>query len=159
MDWVIRQIDPAEAALILPLLEQVQSLHAPAHPEIFRAEVDRDELLALLRRMLEQDGMTGLAAIGPEGMAVGYALYEVQSDEFSTLAPAQRRGVLHHVSVGRDWRHRGIGLALVDEVKVRLRAQDVRRLQTSYGAFNEPSAGLMRKAGLRPLHIVAEGDI
>jgi ribosomal protein S18 acetylase RimI-like enzyme len=67
-------------------------------------------------------------------------------------------GVLHQISIDRDCRHRGIGLALVEAVKARLRAEGVPHLRAIHGAFNEPSAGLLRRAGLRPLDIVAEGE-
>lgn len=158
MGWAIRQLDPSEAALVLPLLEQVQAIHAAAHPDLFKADVDRGELLALLRSMLEQEGMTGLVAQSPNGSVVGYALFGIEVRDPSPIMHGLRLGVLHHVSVDRDWRRLGIASALIDEAKARLRAMGVPRWRTVFGDFNEPSAGLMRKSGLRPLNIVAEGE-
>jgi L-amino acid N-acyltransferase YncA len=60
--------------------------------------------------------------------------------------------------VDRAWRRSGIGLALIEDMKVRLRAQGVARIVTIYGAFNDPSAAIMRRAGLEPLNLIAAGS-
>jgi GNAT superfamily N-acetyltransferase len=101
--------------------------------------------------------MVGLAAVAPDGSALGYALVEAQAVEASAVNHARRRGVLHHVCVDATWRGRGLGSALVEEAKAWLRAQGVARLGASYWTFNEASAALMRRAGLRPALIWAEG--
>lgn len=159
MTWLIRQVIAAEADLVLPLLEQVQAIHAAAHPEIFRADTDRAELLTFLQDMLGRDGMTGLVAMGPDGAAVGYAICDVEVVEPSPLRHGQRRGVLHQISVDTRCRRGGVRSALVEEVKVRLREQGIGHLQTSYWLFNEPSAALMRKSGLSLSHVKADGPI
>jgi N-acetylglutamate synthase-like GNAT family acetyltransferase len=65
--------------------------------------------------------------------------------------------MLHQIAVDRVWRCSGIGSALIDEMKARLRGQGIVRVRTVYAAFNTPSAALMRKAGFEPFHITAEG--
>jgi hypothetical protein len=73
MDCVVRQIESSEAELILPLLEQVQAIHAAVHPDIYKAETDRAELLAMLRDTLAKDSVTALVAVAGDGSVVGYA--------------------------------------------------------------------------------------
>jgi len=158
MTSTIRPITPTEAACILPLLEQVHAIHVEAHPDHFPADPDRDELLAFLRDRLSNDAITALVAFGPDGAAVGYLLCEIETRAPSLLSLGERRGMLHHISVDQAWRRSGIGLALIEDMKARLRAQGIARVVTIYGAFNGPSAALMRRAGLEPFNIIAAGS-
>ena len=157
MTWTIRPTTANEAACILPLLEQVHAVHVEAHPDHFPADPDRDGLLAFLRDWLLSDAITALVAFGPDRSALGYLICEVETRAPSLLSLGERRGMLHHISVDRGWRRSGIGLALIEEMKARLRAQGIARVVTIYGAFNSPSAALMRKAGLEPFNIIAAG--
>ena len=157
MTWTIRRIDAGEAACILPLLEQVHALHVEARPDHFPADPNRDELLAFLRDWLSRDGTTALVAFGADGTALGYLIHEVETRPPSLLRHGQRRRMLHHISVDQGRRRSGIGLALIEAMKARLRAQGIARVATIHGAFNAPSAALMRKAGLAPLNIIAAG--
>lgn len=157
MTWTIRPIDAGEAACILPLLEQVHALHVEARPEHFPADPDRGELLAFLRDWLSRDGVTALVALGADGAALGYLICEVETRAPSLLSLGERRGMLHHVAVDRAWRRSGIGLALIEDMKARLRAEGIACIVTVYAAFNGPSAALMRRAGLEPFNIIAAG--
>lgn len=157
MTWTIRPIGPDEAACILPLLQQVHAIHAEARPDHYRADPDPDELLAFLHDWLGSDATTALVAFGPDGSARGYLIYEVETRAPSPLKHGLRRGMLHHIAVDEAWRRSGIGLALIEAMKAGLRAQGVARVATIYATFNAPSAALMRKAGLDPLNVIAEG--
>lgn len=159
MDWVIRRVEASEAELILPLFRQVQALHAAARPEAFKAPSNSDELLGVLREMLGPAGLTGLVAAAPSGEALGYAIYGVEVIEPSAQRHGQRLGLLHHVCVDRDWHRRGIGSALVEATKAGLREQGIARVRATYWSFNEASAALMRRAGMEPSHIRAEGPV
>ena len=159
MSWVIRAVAAEEVACILPLLEQVHAIHAEARPEHYPANPDRDELLAFLRDCVSERETTALVAFDAQGSALGYLIYEVETRAPSLLHHGQRRGMLHQISVDRAQRRGGIGLALIEEMKARLREQGVARVVATYGSFNDASAGLMRKAGLEPYTIIAEGPV
>ena len=157
MTWAIRAITADEAACLPPLLAQVQAIHAEARPDHFRVETDPEEVLAFLRGWLSEDAVTALVAFGPDGAALGYLIVGIETREASALTHPHRRAMLHHIAVDRACRRSGIGSALIEAMKARVRAQGVTRIATTYAVFNAPSAALMRKAGLEPLVIVAEG--
>jgi GNAT superfamily N-acetyltransferase len=158
MDWIIRQIDGADAACILPLLDQVQAIHVEAHPDHYRDDYDGEEVLAWLRDWLSSEGTTALVAFAPEGSALGYLIFEVEARALSPLKHAQRWGMLHQIAVDQAWRRAGVGSALIGEMKARLRDQGIDQVRTVYAAFNSASAALMHKAGLKPFHITAQGS-
>ena len=158
MTWAIRPIPADEAACILPLLQQVQAIHVEAHPDHYRANPDPDEVLAFLRDWLASDDTEALGAFASDGSALGYLIFEIETRKPWVLKHGQRWGMLHQIAVDQAWRRAGIGAALIDEMKARLRARSVSRIRTVYAAFNAPSAALMRKAGIEPLNIIAEGS-
>jgi ribosomal protein S18 acetylase RimI-like enzyme len=158
MIWTIRRINVANAECIIPLLEQVQAIHAEAHPDHFFAKLHRKEVVSFLHDWLSHKEVTELVALNPEGTVLGYLIFDVEMRKASALTPAQVRGMLHHVAVDQACRRVGIGSALLGEMKARLRNQGVVRVRTVYAAFNSPSAALMRKAGMEPFSIIAEGS-
>jgi GNAT superfamily N-acetyltransferase len=159
MSWTIRPITSDDAACLLPLLAQVQAIHARARPDHYREATAPEEVLAYLRDWLAGEATTALVAFAPDGTALGYLIFEIETRELSPLRPAQRRGMLHHISVDEAWRRSGIGSALIEAMKAQLRAQGVTRVVTIYATFNSASAALMRKAGLEPFNIIAEGPV
>jgi len=154
---VVREIDASEAAMLLPLLNQVQSLHSAAYPQIFRTETDTEQLAAFLNEWVSREGVTTLVAESDAGAFVGYAIGEIHEHTESPLKRASRLGLIQHVAVDEEYRCLGIGLQLIEELKSRLRASGIERVQAQHYIFNAASAALMRKAGLEPLRVTVEG--
>lgn len=159
MEWTIQPINVAEAERLLPLQKQVQAVHAAAHPDIFRSDIEDGELRAHLRDWLSRTEVTALAALAPDGAVLGHIIYEIERLERSPLRRAMVRGHLHQIVVDRERRRTGIGSALVAAMMAQLRAEGVDRVVASYFAFNEASAALMRKAGFVPLYVQAEAPV
>ena len=157
MTWAVRPIPAEEAACILPLLQQVQAIHVDVHPDHYQANPDPDEVLAFLHDWLSSDNTEALVAFAPNGSALGYLIFEIETRKPWVLKHGQQWGMLHQIAVDQAWRRIGVGAALIDEMKARLRARSVSRIRTVYAAFNAPSAALMRKAGIAPLNVIAEG--
>jgi ribosomal protein S18 acetylase RimI-like enzyme len=159
MSWTIRPIAPEEADCIVPLLLQLHALHAEARPAHHNPTPDPDEALAFLRGWLGEEETTALVAFAPDGTALGYLLVGIETRGPTLLRPAQRRGMLHHIAVDQGARRLGIGSALIDAMKAHLRTHGVTRVVAIYATFNTASAALMRKAGLAPFNVIAEGEV
>jgi GNAT superfamily N-acetyltransferase len=158
MQWMIRDVPASQADALVPLVMETQAIHARAHPQIFRADAERREILESLRSWLGLDTVTALAALDGGGRVIGYAIVEAHEQPKGAYEHGLRTGFLSHVAVVEAWRRRGVALSLIDEVKARLRSVGIERLRTSYHVFNRPSEALMRRAGLQPLFTVAEGS-
>ena len=159
MSWTIQRIEPSEAARLVPLLKRLHALHAEARPDMFRADSSPDELRKLLEEMLGDQAMTGLVAVGPDGSILGYAIFEVERREATALNVERRWGMLHHIAVEAGRRREGIGTALIEATRTRLRMEGIARMRTNYWTFNHASAALMRKAGFAPDHVYAEAAV
>jgi ribosomal protein S18 acetylase RimI-like enzyme len=114
-------------------------------------------VLAFLRDWLACADTEALVSFAPDGSALGYLIFEIETRKPWALKHGQQWGMLHQIAVDQAWRRTGIGSALIDDMKARLRFRGISRVRTVYAAFNAPSAALMRKAGIEPLNIIAEG--
>lgn len=153
---MIRQILPDAAAELVPLNILVQNLHATHCPEIYPADPDPDALASHLAAMMSRPGAFALAWGDPP---MGYVLAEVQDIPGDPLRHAERRGMVHHLSVAPLARRQGVGLRLVEAAKARFRAAGATRWVVTYQSFNDASAALMAKAGAAPGLILGEGAL
>lgn len=94
-----------------------------------------------------------------DGADLGYLVFEVQSRPGTALTLPEWRGFLHHIAVAPGARRQGVGLALIEAMKTRLRAEGIPRWATSYWLFNQASAGLMAKAGAAPGWAFADAQL
>ncbi|RVV98739.1 GNAT family N-acetyltransferase [Mesobaculum littorinae] len=153
----IRSAGPEAAAALVPLLCEVQGLHAAHLPDDFLPPTDIAAARDWLASWLGQVGVFGLLAEVPGTSApVGYAICEIAARPPSLLRPALRIATLHHICVDPAHRRQGIARALIGEAQVRARAETCSRFRATFHDFNRASAALMRSTGLAPRLIVSE---
>jgi len=144
---MIRQIEPDEAALLVPLNNIVQGMHAKNRPDLFHGNPDPEATRGYFASWLEADGVVALVSFHNGGPR-GYAIFERQVKPGCVLSRPETRGFLHHIAVMPAARRKGVALALIDEGAKRLRAQGCTRLMSSFHAFNTASRRLMTRAGM-----------
>ncbi len=144
-------------AEILPLVAEVQALHAQAMPAHFRAGPGDDALVAMLHDRVAA-GAEVLVWRGASGVE-GYVLCCVDERAASAIRPGERFGKVDQLCVAPGARRRGIGSALVEAAKARLLAQGAARWYVTWWAFNEASARTMARCGAAPLHQTAGGTL
>ncbi len=156
---MIRAISPDEVDRLLPLHFMVQAIHSAARPLNFRADPDPAETRAFFCEMLGRENVRILIAETEAGQAVGYIMVEAQDIPRSAFNCARLRGFIHHIAVDPEHRRQGIGSALVMAARDWFVARGMAQWAVSYWLFNTASAGLMRKHGLEPAHLVAESRL
>jgi len=155
----IATLAPSDAPRLVPLFDQVQRIHAVAHPALFRTDIPESEKAVFLEDWLSQDATHALVALSEAGDVLGYLIYELRERAASVVQRANRIGFLHHIAVDEAHRGRRIGSRLMEDMKDRLRRDGITALHSEHFAFNEASAALMRSAGLLPLRITVHGTI
>lgn len=150
------EIPPAGAKRLLPLLQDLHTLHATHQPDRHTAAPAEADLEAWLTDWLADDSVTAMAAESPQGSLLGYALYQIETRPMLPVRPAETRAMLHHIAVRKNWRRMGVGQALVAAVKARAVQVGATVVATTYAPFNTASAGLMRSMGLEPVLTLAE---
>jgi ribosomal protein S18 acetylase RimI-like enzyme len=108
----------------------------------------RDEYFRLkLRENLAETGIKVSLAAEWDGGFAGFLLARVYYGEFGTLEPV---AVLDTLGVHPDFRHHGIGHALLRQLLKNLAALRVTRLQTEVGWDNQELLHFFHGAGFRP---------
>ena len=92
-----------------------------------------------LARYLRRNPGLSLTLRAPDGTLAGVAL----------CGHDGRRGYLHHVSVDRAWRDRGLGRRLVDACLERLAAEGIVRCHMLVFANNDAALAFHEKTGWR----------
>jgi GNAT superfamily N-acetyltransferase len=149
--------DAADIPLILPLVAEVQTLHANALPGRFAQSPDPAELEAFFRTILNDSGY--LLICKEDDKPLGYLLWTVVVRPANPFRHAERMGLLDHITVTHSARRQGIGLSLINAMKEAMRAEGLTGWAVTYWNFNTASAALMAKAGATPAHIRAEGSL
>ncbi len=105
----------------------------------------RDEYLRLkLGESLTETGIRMSLAAEIDGALRGFLLARVYYGEFGTLEPA---AVLDTIGVHPDLQGRGVGAALMDQLRTNLAGLGVRRVQTEVSWEDAALLGFFRKEG------------
>lgn len=108
----------------------------------------RDEYFRLkLRENLAETGIKVSLAAEWDGSFAGFLLARVYYGEFGTLEPV---AALDTLGVHPDFRHHGIGQALLRQLLKNLTALRVSRLRTEVGWDNQELLQFFHGAGFRP---------
>lgn len=108
----------------------------------------REEYLRLkVREGLAETGIRVSLAAEVEGCLCGFLLARVYYGEFGTLEPVT---VLDTIGVHPDFRHRGVGAALLLQLRRNLGALGVSHLRTEVGWDDAELLDFFRRQGFRP---------
>jgi len=108
----------------------------------------RDEYFKLkLKQALSDTGIEVSLAAELEGLFVGFLLARVYYGEFGALEPF---AVLDTLGVHPDFRGRGIGSALIDQLRTNLLGLGIPRLQTEVSWDNLEILSFFHHEGFRP---------
>ena len=148
----IREVVPADQPALAAIADEVQALHAAAHPAIFRpvgagASLPRayfDELLA------SETATIQVAEVG--GRIVGFAIVEVFDAPPVEILVPRRTVFISSMVVTAAQRGQGIGRALVEAAVEWGRGRGATALELTVWAFNEAAQAFYARLGLAPLH-------
>lgn len=148
-------IPPSEAHRLLPLLHQVHNLHRTNQPERYAPLPDDTSMASHLSEWLLRPDLSALGyQVGPD--LVGYAIFEIERRAATPFRASETRAVLHHICVDKKCRRKGVGSALIGEIRSALLCAGGDVMTATVAEFNTASAALMSRAGLRPVMVMSE---
>lgn len=152
----ILNLPASEAGRLIPLLQELHSLHVAHQPARYPADPSEAELQHWLHDWLEQDSVTALVAESPKGGLLGYVIFEVEHRPPLPIRFSETRVMVHHIITAKAFRRMGVGLALLNAVKHQAKSLDINTISTTYAPFNTASAALFQSFGLQPVMVAAE---
>lgn len=108
----------------------------------------RDEYFRLkLRHALNETGIEISLLAEVDGAGVGFLLARVHSGEFGRF---EKAAVLDTIGVDPAFARRGVGTALIDQLRINLLGLGVRRLQTEVGWDNPALLAFFHREKFQP---------
>jgi ribosomal protein S18 acetylase RimI-like enzyme len=131
----IRPATVADLSALVALNAHVQSLHAEALPEQFRANPPTTEVAATFaEKLAEPTALWLLAELG--GSPCGYLYAQFREHEENWARPARRACNLAHVAVHPAHRRQGIARALIEAAIAEAGRRGFARIELDVWSFN-----------------------
>jgi diamine N-acetyltransferase len=150
----VRHVKKSDTLALGRLNQQVQTLHADAHPDVFLAVLDQEAARSFFDQ-LRSNPRNLLLVAEISGEIVGYIWCEERLGNQGVHLKASHCGYIHHISVDPNRQRRGIGKALVDRAVRELGARGARTIIVDYWSFNEPARAFFLNLGFAPVGEIA----
>ncbi|MFW2587811.1 N-acetyltransferase family protein [Sagittula sp. SSi028] len=141
---MITTLTPEDLNQIVPLLRDLNALHAMHLPDRFHNDGSDAALLELLRAEHAQGAR--FIMYETEGVARGYLKWRPMPEGPQALCRPQRRALLDHIYVDPIWRRRGLASRLITRFETEI-AAEFAGWTVRVHAFNRASRALMDRHG------------
>ncbi len=146
MHVTIRQATAADVEQIAGLILTVQELHVAARPDIFKPMQVTDALIAEIVGRLSAPGEVYFVA-EVDGELVGYVYLILRERPENLYTYAMRLVVVDQIAVAPQYRSKGCGEALMQQVSAWGKQQQADRIALSVWSFNERAAAFYQRLG------------
>lgn len=145
----IRAAGMRDIDALVSLSGHVQSLHAAAHPSLFRSRPPADEVAEAFGKMLENPGGVWLVAEDEAMCGCLYAQFHDRQENW--CRPAFRFCNISHIVVHPDARRKGVARRLIDAIIEEAEKRGVQRIELEVWSFNQPAREVFRRLGFQML--------
>jgi len=146
MEIVIRRAAANDYDALCAIIDEVDSLHRDQMPHIFQKPPgpvrDREYILGLLA---DQD--VGLFVAEVKGQVAGFVHVLVRDTPPWPVLVPRRRAFVDSLAVGREFRRRGVGRALMDQAHEWAIAKGAVDIELNVFEFNQPALAFYRALG------------
>ena len=130
----LRDATAADLQSLVELNAHVQSLHAAAHPSLFKASPDPTEARTAFAALLAKPG--ALWALATEDEPAGYLYAEMQERAERWSRPAINACYINPLVVAPRFRRRGVAKSLVDFAVTAAATRGIARVELDVWSFN-----------------------
>lgn len=142
----IRTATLQDSLLLSTLCQDVQSLHAEHHPDIFKTPPTEDFALAFFDEMLADENVAALIA-EENGLAVGYILCKLIERPETPFTMPMKYLLIDQISVRPMAQGSGVGAALMKQAELHARGLGVDKIQLDSWGFNSKAHSFFESMG------------
>jgi len=142
----IRQAVSTDGLLLSSLSTGVQRLHAENHPDIFKMPQNEDFAVSFFDEMLASP-TTRIFIAEENGEAFGCVVCKLIERDENPFTVAMRYLMVDQISVQPEAQGKGVGKALIEQVKILSREWNVSRVQLDSWGFNTNAHAFFEKMG------------
>ncbi len=137
---------------IAVLNDAVQKMHAEHYPAVFKYPADTAEMARFFREQIAADDSFIFVAV-VSGEAAGYVWASIQRRGESVFKYGTERIYIHQLSVGPEYRRKGVGRALMDAVGAVAREHGIRQFALDSWEFNTEAHAFFERLGFSRFNI------
>ena len=142
----IRQAVSTDGLLLSSLSMDVQRLHAEHHPDIFKMPQNDGFAVQFFNEMLANP-LVRIFIAEEDGKALGCVLCKLVEREENPFTVAMRYLLMDQISVQPKAQGKGVGKALIEQVKILAKEWNVSRVQLDSWGFNTSAHAFFEKMG------------
>jgi GNAT superfamily N-acetyltransferase len=142
----IRQAVSTDGLLLSSLSLDVQRLHAEHHPDIFKMPQNDGFAVQFFNEMIANP-LVRIYIAEEDGQALGCVLCKLVEREENPFTVAMRYVMVDQISVQLEAQGRGVGKALIEQVKALASEWNVSRVQLDSWGFNTNAHAFFEKMG------------
>lgn len=150
-DLQIRAALPRDLEGVNQVFSLADRLHRDAHPEIFQAVDDPQEIKAYLLAGIQAENAAVFVAEVGRQIAGAVIAWERQTPEIPLLVRRTFVSV-DNLVVADEYRGRGLGQALMAQVHLWARQRELAEIQLTVWDFNQGALAFYEKLGYQMLH-------
>ena len=144
---LIRRATRSDIDEIVDLWKEHMDFHSELYPLFTRSEKGHTEFAGFLAKQCIDPDWAVFVAVD-EGTVVGYCLATIMA--YPPVFRIRTFGFIQDMAVSRDFRRRGVGAELLEELCVWFRERGVGRVELQALIGNEVSQSFWRKQGFTP---------
>lgn len=146
-DFAVREARRQDAGAVAALWKQMMDFHGEQDARFrFRGDAVREFERHFHDTLHSRDAHLSVADAG--GQVIGYVLGEIHARK--PLYPVGRYGFVSDISVSEEWRRRGVGRAMVNDLMEWFRRRGVTAVELFVAEANPVSSAFWQEMGFAP---------
>ena len=146
---LIREAVTADAGSLSSLNDDVQRMHARAHPHLFKSPGDDAFAVEYLRKALA-DESTAVYIASIQGEDIGYVNARIVDQPQNPFMKATKCIYIGQISVRPGHRRKGVATKLIEAVKSLAASEKIDTITLDTWAFNEDARRFFESQGFSP---------
>jgi len=148
MNPIVRRADISDIPLLVDLTDEIQALHAKAHPNLFIYPQDRSVLSRHFAEVMASDA-NHILLLEVDGRVDGHLYAEIRRIPATPFGYPNACLFIHQLGVRAGARSRGLGQKLLAAASDIARSNGLSEIRLDYWSFNEPARRFYAKNGFR----------
>jgi diamine N-acetyltransferase len=146
MNPTIRRADTSDIPLLVEMTDEIQAMHAKAHPEFFIYPQDPAALSQHFANVLAVDA-NHVLLLEIDGHVVGHLYAEVKRVPATPFSYPIAHLFIHQLGIRSSAQNRGLGQKLLDAAADLARGNGLKEIRLDYWSFNDQARQFYSRNG------------
>jgi diamine N-acetyltransferase len=158
MNATIRRAGASDISLLIELTDEIQAMHAKAHPDFFVYPQDQAALSRHFADVLASDA-NHILLLEVDGQVVGHLYAEIKRVPATPFSYSIAYLFIHQLGIRTSAQNRGLGQKLLVAASDLARDNGLKEIRLDYWSFNDQARRFYDKSGFRVFREFVSKDL